>query len=546
VNALPNIVVPELPQAIENKPFMLSAMITDDELVTIASITFRFGGDTISLSVPMANTGNDSVYQFTFPAGFITNRGIEFFIEATDNSGTSTRMPTSTFKAISVRVNGIGMSEAQPGGSEQTAYRLISVPLELDNKTPGAVLEDNLGAYDKTKWRFFELNANQQTIEFPNTGEMVPGKAFWLLVKDAGKSIDTGTGITVPTDQPFEIPLNAGWNFIATPFNFSIPIENIRLKSGDEFKIGFYRSFWDTVSVDTLEPFEGYIVMNDVTTDEDTLLIDPDLTPETGLLLSKLSSSNSEDKFDWSIQIMAQSQEARDINNWGGVSENASSNWDLSDFPEPPFVGEYVSVYFPHPEWEKPIEVYTKDVRSPVQEGHIWDFEVKTNFTDEVKLTFEDLETVPEEFEIWLSDKLVNVTQNLRENNHYSVAGRGEKHPKQLKLVVGNPGFVETTLAEFQLIPKDFELSQNFPNPFNPSTTIPYALPQAEKVTLVIYNVLGQKVTTLADKLPREAGYHAVIWDGRNDGGVKVASGVYFLRMQAGKFVKTRKMLLIE
>ncbi len=94
-------------------------------------------------------------------------------------------------------------------------------------------------------------------------------------------------------------------------------------------------------------------------------------------------------------------------------------------------------------------------------------------------------------------------------------------------------------------IPKNFELSQNYPNPFNPSTVINFQLPVSERVTLIIYNSLGQKVKTLIDDY-KDAGYYNIKWNGRNDFHESVASGVYFYRIQAGKFVQSKKMVLLK
>jgi len=89
-------------------------------------------------------------------------------------------------------------------------------------------------------------------------------------------------------------------------------------------------------------------------------------------------------------------------------------------------------------------------------------------------------------------------------------------------------------------LPTEFSLSQNFPNPFNPVTEISFALPNASDVKLEIFNIMGQRVAVLAEG-PLEAGYHSVIWDGN-----RVASGVYFYRLDAGDFVETKKMVLLK
>lgn len=93
--------------------------------------------------------------------------------------------------------------------------------------------------------------------------------------------------------------------------------------------------------------------------------------------------------------------------------------------------------------------------------------------------------------------------------------------------------------------PKTFDLAQNYPNPFNPTTTIRYQLPEAADVKLVIYNILGQAVRTLVDE-HKVAGYYAVNWDGRNNRGVPVTTGVYYYKITAGSFSASKKMLLMK
>lgn len=84
------------------------------------------------------------------------------------------------------------------------------------------------------------------------------------------------------------------------------------------------------------------------------------------------------------------------------------------------------------------------------------------------------------------------------------------------------------------LIPLEFAVDQNYPNPFNPNTKIRYAIPQNDKVTIVIYNAVGQKVKTLTSEY-HEAGYYTVTWDATNEAGYEVSSGIYFYRVTVGE-----------
>jgi flagellar hook assembly protein FlgD len=90
-----------------------------------------------------------------------------------------------------------------------------------------------------------------------------------------------------------------------------------------------------------------------------------------------------------------------------------------------------------------------------------------------------------------------------------------------------------------------FSLSQNYPNPFNPQTVIEYTLPVQTHVNITIHNILGQRIKVLKNQL-EQAGKRRVAWDGRDEGGSEVASGVYFYRIQARDFVECKKMLLLK
>jgi hypothetical protein len=93
--------------------------------------------------------------------------------------------------------------------------------------------------------------------------------------------------------------------------------------------------------------------------------------------------------------------------------------------------------------------------------------------------------------------------------------------------------------------PATFSLHQNHPNPFNPETDISYSIPVDGRMALSIYNVRGQKVKTLVES-NQAAGYYTVHWDGTDEQGRKVASGIYFYRLQAGERTETKKMILMK
>ncbi|MBD3288928.1 T9SS type A sorting domain-containing protein [candidate division KSB1 bacterium] len=94
-------------------------------------------------------------------------------------------------------------------------------------------------------------------------------------------------------------------------------------------------------------------------------------------------------------------------------------------------------------------------------------------------------------------------------------------------------------------LPSEFRLEQNYPNPFNPSTVISYSIPTESIVSLEIYNLLGQKVRTLVST-KQKAGSYRITWNGSNEEGNALTSGLYIYRFKAGAFIRSKKMFLLK
>lgn len=153
---------------------------------------------------------------------------------------------------------------------------------------------------------------------------------------------------------------------------------------------------------------------------------------------------------------------------------------------------------------------------------------------------------------MWLETASYKLSSSLGQ----SIIGSQDGPTKDLYTGFWNPWVVQMTPVEWEEVdhtqlPREFGLSQNFPNPFNPATVIEYALPQASEVKVQIYNVLGQKVRNLVDE-HQEPGYKMIRWDGTDNNGMEVSSGIYFYRIVAHTvhgdedFVECRKMTLLK
>lgn len=153
------------------------------------------------------------------------------------------------------------------------------------------------------------------------------------------------------------------------------------------------------------------------------------------------------------------------------------------------------------------------------------------------------------------SPERLNISNPAAGNWLVSVDGytiwKGKEHFSLSTEIVENASLAKNSQsekwaqAEATQIPDEFRLAQNYPNPFNPTTNINFDLPKDSPVKLKVYNAIGQEVATIVDEF-QNAGYHSVVWNGRNEANVQLPSGFYIYRIEAGDFVQSRKMILLK
>ena len=371
------------------------------------------------------------------------------------------------------------------------------------------------------------------------------------------QGFDFGQGVSTVTDPPFKINVSPGnWKFIGSPYNFNVPLSNVYTEDGsslnDAGSIYSWNGSWSSAG-SNLQPWKGYIFKSGGATE---LNIDA-----RGSSFSKMSKSLANgddipmDSDEWVIDIMATTGEHRDEMNAVGVRHMAKDGYDRLDEFEPPVVPGNLTLRVDNREREVSPDLYAKDIRKPNEEGHYWDLQVyaPTNGL-RTYLTFEGLGYIPQEYDVFLINKTTKQAKNLEWESTYRFANTGpENYLKQdFRLVVGTKKFVEDNNAGINLYPDAFTLAQNYPNPFNPQTSIMISLQEDAHVDLIIYNLLGEEITRLAANERRPAGYYNFIWNGRNNIGAKVATGVYFyhalIRNEQGKVVlnKTKKMIFLK
>ena len=151
---------------------------------------------------------------------------------------------------------------------------------------------------------------------------------------------------------------------------------------------------------------------------------------------------------------------------------------------------------------------------------------------------------------VWLEDKtgaiIDSVTFAAMDTvQSYSRMPDGRVWQLVNKRTRGASNGTSTAVQDQPSVATEYALHQNFPNPFNPSTVITFAIPRQEQVQLTVYNAIGQRIRTLINS-QRPAGSHTVVWDGKDNLGREVASGTYFYELVAGTFSKSARMLLVR
>jgi hypothetical protein len=240
---------------------------------------------------------------------------------------------------------------------------------------------------------------------------------------------------------------------------------------------------------------------------------------------------------DWKIDIAARSGELEVPPTTLGTSEAALPGYDRLDWELPPPMQGDLRIVFQRDKDFGQAGDYLTDIRPTLTESESWSFTVQPGESRAIELSFGGLADIPETYDVILTDVEGRAKQNLRTEAVYRFIASEDRH---FELTV-----TPKATGPAALLPTKYELYQNLPNPFNPQTLIKYDLPEAANVRLEVFNILGQKVTTLVDR-HEAAGPKSALWDGTDAAGNKVSSGIYLYKIIAGDYKAAKKMMLVK
>ncbi len=429
---------------------------------------------------------------------------------------------------------------SRAGDFRDVDYQIVGLPGNSDSS-----VAKYLRGNHKKDWQVYWDNgaASNFLVEYNGGPEFnfKLGRALWIIHKGSLVFINRAVPAaplspSAPlTSAQIKVPLRSGWNLIANPYNRSVAWARIRDANNPKVTDPIW-AFNQTYSqADSLKPYAGYYFYN--RQNLDTLKIPYNLYYPPASVPAAVVEPTL-----WRVHIALSSGEFIEKATSFGVSHEARPELDEFDFHKPRAIATIPSVVFNRSTWDKSYGIFATDIRPEFEEHESWDFEVLSEQREPMKLTFSGIYRIPAHFAVYLIDAERARYVNLRDDSLYNFTPATDI--TKFTVRVGKAEALQKDLDA--LIPKEFTLEQNFPNPFNPTTAILITVPVTTEVKLKIYNLLGKEVKTLHSG-SLEPGRHFFNWDGRDEIGNVLATGVYFYRLTTNARVTlVGKMILIR
>jgi hypothetical protein len=436
-----------------------------------------------------------------------------------------------------------GTIEDTASALETTAgvYSLFSVPYSYQDRSVNTVI-NNLGNSNPFAWRLYEWDgAAQGYVEYtvPPFSTIERGQGYWFIAKDA-KTLTFGAADYTVLPEPFTFTLKPGWNLIGDPFPFAVAwFQKPKPASVDEW-VWAYNSTepWQEY---VLYPYSGYFVYNDSSADVRVTLQPVPFSPPPGEgRMEKHQSVFAAG--EWSVCASVTDGVVSDRENYFGMLKSASAAIDKNDLTEPPpSPGRHVALSFARNGRE-----LAGDYRPVSQDGAVWECTVSASAAQaKLTLRFEQRAQLPAGFGIYVMDIAAETITDCTQSASYEIVLGTNETARTLRILAGDQKFIDQHRDGIPLTPLSYGLEQNYPNPWNPATTIRYTVAHSGMVVLDIFNVLGQKIKTLVNR-QQALGVYTEQWNGRDDSGVEVPSGVYIYRLTTSAFVQSKRMVLVR
>jgi len=512
----------------------VSVDVLDDSGIESVTLYYAAGGSDSYGSTAMVDDGQGS-YSGTIPGSSVTQSGLLYYVVSQDVLGftsTSDTLGASVNFASGTLTTNSASGSAYATGLPMDAWRLISTPAILD-ETGLTVVLDELGTQDNTVWRVFRYDDVSSTYK-DNPVDLNSNESYWIYQKtEDNLTLDTPAGKTGDMSGT-EITLNTGWNFIGSPYPFKIPLQLDQVQFYGPLTYGISGESWSPV-VTELDPWNGYLIYNRMST-EQVITLDPSINSSTAV--ARVVEENG-----WLMSLSVSAGDHADHINSFGALESADDALEWHDNPEIRSPGPGVSLFF---KMEDEALELTSDIRLFDQDVNEWDAFVRSNTDSDVDLSWSMVKDPPTDMDVRLVDLNTRKVLDLRSEEQFSLGVIDPRYDRRVKIIAGEESEVAARIRDvLSMIPEELSISGNYPNPFNPSTTIRYGLPEPRNVRMTVVNIMGQEIAELVSGW-QDMGRYEVVWNGQSGDGGSLSSGIYFVIINDGKNLRSHKVMLLK
>ena len=527
-----SVIPPDIYIAMNNNLFQTKASINivgvlqDINGVASANLHLQKGGENEEIILPMVAL-NDTLYQVTIPDTLVTVNNFRAYISGIDNlenTGNS-KLYYPTLLYGSNELNTSIKNSIYPEGIPSKKWRMISFP--------GSVNDSIISNAKDNDHVFYQWDDSNSEWIVPDVVKRA--EAYWFkhfYDNSIPFKSDSGTAISL---QPYKIKLKQGWNMIGSPFASTVEFEANSNEVSDLYYFGdsTEKDGWSVVQ-EEMQPWAGYAVHSN--SDTSSITLKPFPNENVNRSLGKKVGQ------EWTIQFLVNEKNSFDNSILMGRKESAFDDIDYSDTPMLPKIEKGISAALLLNKNKK----YSSDFRSIDEINGIWDLQILSESDiHNIELTAKDIIYLPGEVSIAILD----VQKRIVSKNIFSSKIIFDKIgglEYEFKVIAGESGYVDQMIKDLlEVIPNNFSLSKNYPNPFNPITNLDFSIPKRSNVTLRVFNMMGQEVVTLINE-KKSYGNYSTSWNGLDSKGVNVASGVYFAELRNRDERKITKMLLLK
>jgi hypothetical protein len=414
-------------------------------------------------------------------------------------------------------------------------YQLVALPGAVDRPL-AQLLEGAPGVAWQAFWDDGSDTDFLTKFDGSETFTVGPGRGFWLI-STAPWAVDA-TVETVPLNDGSvtTVPLHDGWNIISNPLDRAVPWDVVTNANG-----GGLQTLWQwdgafaaSGTFRSAAAGEAFYFLNDQGLDALRIPY-PSAVSRAGIPASKSIGET----FPTLTLIATQDGPSRSTVRVG-FAPDAEIGLDPRDQFAPPSHFEALSLHLLAPRHSQSDRLqYLAHEWRPMENGQVFDLLLRAE-EGPVTIGADGLETLGD-----YTASLIDVDGGRAHdlNANAIVRWAAPRDSVRLRLAIGPAAFVES--EAIRVVPQEVILYPVYPNPSSGQATLTYAVPERAEVHLVVYDVLGRRVRTLVDRV-HQPGRHQRTWDGRNNGGERVASGVYLVRLTAEGQQHVQKVVVVR